>query len=124
MERPPPSGDESYFFGEQSAGDKDKSGSGYNGQIQEQFNVSRGFTDWGNHRDTVFQNILTRDDALLYGEHLGAPPDPGTYLATGMRIANDDFLNQIGGFNGIGSNLSGYDTPNYGVYGGTGDGVS
>ncbi len=114
----------SYFFGEQNSGDKDKSGAGYNGQIQEQFNVSRGFTDWGNHRDSVFTNTLTRDDALLYGEHLGAPPPPGSYHAAGMRIANDDFLNSIGGFNGIGGNLSGYDGPNYGTYGGTSDAVA
>jgi hypothetical protein len=38
-----------------------------------------------------------RDDLLLFGEHLGAPPDPNDYVAAGMRIANDNFLNTVGG---------------------------
>ena len=28
-----------------------------------------------------------------------------------MRIANDDFLNRVGGFSGIGSSLIGFDQP-------------
>ncbi len=108
-----------YFFGEQNAADKDRSGAGYNGQAQVQFNLTRGHTDWGNHRDSVFTNTLSRDDLLLYGEHLGSPPSPDGYLAAGMRIANDDFLNQVGGFNGIGGSLANYDQPNYGTFGTT-----
>lgn len=108
-----------YFFGEQNAGNKDRSGAGYTGQAQIQFNITRGHTDWGNHRDSVFTNTLSRDDLLLFGEHLGAPPSNTGYLAAGMRIANDDFLNNIGGFNGIGGNLTNYDQPNYGTFGTT-----
>lgn len=104
----------SYFFGQQSGVNKDNSSAGYNGQIQEQFNLTRGHTDWGNHRNTVYENALNRDDALLFGEHLGAPPDDGAYLEAGMRIANDDFLNTVGGFSGIGNSLSGYDQRAYG----------
>jgi hypothetical protein len=48
---------------------------------------------------------------MLFGEHLGAPPAPGGYLDAGMRIANDDFVNNVGGFSGIGSSMSGYDQP-------------
>jgi hypothetical protein len=58
---------------------------------------------------------------MMFGEHLGAPPDPGGYLAAGMRIANDDFLNNVGGFAGIGSSLANYDQPGrftFGVDGG------
>ncbi|HBE22169.1 MAG TPA: hypothetical protein DDW21_01645 [Verrucomicrobiales bacterium] len=40
------------FFGKQTGGDKDSVNWGYNGQIQEQFNITRGFSDWGNHRDS------------------------------------------------------------------------
>lgn len=108
-----------YFFGEQNAGNKDRSGSGYNGQAQVQFNLTRGHSDWGNHRDSVFTNTLSRDDLLLFGEHLGAPPSNQGYLAAGMRIANDDFLNNVGGFNGIGGDLSNYDQPNHHTFGTT-----
>ncbi len=108
-----------YFFGEQNSATKDRSGAGYNGQAQVQFNITRGHTDWGNHRDSVFTNTIARDDLLLYGEHLGSPPSNTGYLAAGMRIANDDFLNNIGGFGGIGGNLSNYDQPNYGTFGNT-----
>lgn len=107
----------SYFFGQQSGEGKDSSGSGYNGQIQEQFNITRGHSDWGNHRNTVFENSLARDDALLFGEHLGSPPDDNGYLETGMRIASDQFLNTVGGFGGIGNSLFGYDQPGYGTKG-------
>jgi glycosidase len=101
----------SYFFGEQNAGSKDRSDTGYSGQIQEQFNVSHGYTDWNNHRDSNFDTTLGRDDAVLFGEHLGAPPNPDEYVAAGIRVANDDFLNNVGGFAGIGSTLQNYDTP-------------
>jgi hypothetical protein len=100
----------SYFFGDQSSGNKDSSNAGFLGAAQEQFNISRGFTDWTNHRDTNFSNA-PRNDLLFYGEHLGAPPNPNDYVAAGMRIANDDFVNRVGGFSGIGGNLTDFDVP-------------
>ncbi|MFH0880201.1 MAG: alpha-amylase family glycosyl hydrolase [Lentisphaerota bacterium] len=103
----------SYFFGERYASDKSSSSAGYCGQAQEQFNISRGFSDWGNHRDTVFNNVQARDDALMYGEHLGDPPWKMEYVYAGMRIANDDFLNAVKG--NIGNNLAGMDGPSYAV---------
>ena len=48
-----------YFFGKMDS-PKDGSNWGYGGQVQEQFNISRGFSDWGNHRDTVFDNLQPR----------------------------------------------------------------
>ena len=101
----------SYFFGKQSGSDRDRSNWGYCGQIQEQFNITHGYSDWSNHRDTNFDLTLGRDDAVMWGEHLGAPPNPGPYVDAGMKIANDDFLNNTGGFAGIGSTLAGYDQP-------------
>lgn len=101
----------SYFFGEQNAGNKDGSSAGFLGGAQEQFNISRGFNDWSNHRESNFSNPAPRNDLVLFGEHLGAPPSPGDYLLAGMRIANDDFANRVGGFSGIGGNLSGFDQP-------------
>lgn len=110
----------SYFFGMQG-GDKDPSSAGYLGAAQAQFNLSRVFNDWSNHRDSCFSNNVPRNDLMMFGEHLGAPPDPGGYLAAGMRVANDDFLNNVGGFAGIGSSLANYDQPGrftFGVDGG------
>ncbi len=74
-----------YFFGEQWAADKDSSDSGYCGQAQVQFNRSRGFSD-ANHRDSVFDTEKIRDDAMIFGEHMGEPPPYSDYWAAGMRL--------------------------------------
>jgi hypothetical protein len=107
----------SYFFGQQTGADKDQSGAGFIGQIQEQFNITHGYTDWSNHRNSYFDLNAPRDDAMIYGEHLGAPPNPTDYLIAGMKIANDDFLNRIGGASGIGSSFTGLDSPGQHTYG-------
>jgi glycosidase len=110
----------SYFFGLQS-GAKDPSSAGYLGNAQAQFNLTHGFGDWSNHRNSCFSTNAARDDLMLFGEHLGAPPNPADYLAAGMRIANDDFANNTGGFAGIGSSMANFDQPGrftFGVDGG------
>ena len=84
-----------YFFGQQSGADKDRSGAGYLGQAQEQFNLSRGFSDWNNHRDTVFDTEQGRDDAMMFGEHLGEPPGYGGYWDAGMRLVDNDLRNEL-----------------------------
>ncbi|MGH8046964.1 MAG: hypothetical protein ACREKL_06935, partial [Chthoniobacterales bacterium] len=106
----------SYFFGLQS-GNKDPSSAGYLGVAQAQFNLTHGYTDWANHRDSTYSTNVVRDDLMLFGEHLGNVPNASDYLAAGMRIANDDFINHVGGFSGIGSSLSGYDTPGRDTFG-------
>lgn len=107
----------SSFFGKQDGADKDYLNWGYTGAIQEQFNLSRGFTDWNNHRDTVFNTeYQARDDALLYGEHLGTPPGFEGYLNAGMRIATDGMLNGVK--SNIGSNMNGMDAGGWGHYAG------
>ena len=102
----------SYFFGKQDA-PKDDYNWGYGGQAQEQYNITRGFTDWNNHRNTVFNNVTARDDLLLYGEHLGDPPYKMNYVDAGLRIANDDFLNAVKG--NIGASLAGMDNSYYAI---------
>ena len=106
----------SYFFGQQS-GTKDPSSAGYLGRAQAQFNLTHGYSDWSNHRNSNYSTNATRDDLMFFGEHLGAPPNPNDYLAAGMRIANDDFVNNVGGFNGIGANMTGYDNPGQFTFG-------
>jgi len=102
------------FFGKQTS-PKDDSNWGYGGQIQEQFNITRGFSDWDNHRDTCFSDQARRDDALLFGEHLGAPPSGDGYVNAGMRMANDDLLNHVK--HNIGSGLWGMDAAGFSTWG-------
>lgn len=78
------------FFGATYGADKNSSNYGYTGQVQLQFNLSRGFSDWSNHRDTVFDTEKPRDDAMLFGEHLGQPPAYGPYIDAGMRLVDND----------------------------------
>ena len=101
-----------YFFGKLDA-PKDDSNWGYCGQIQEQFNLTHGYSDWDNHRNTVYDTESPRDDAMIFGEHLGEPPSKDGYVNAGMRLADDSFLNAIK--NNIGNTLSGMHLSNYGV---------
>jgi len=84
----------SYFFGQQWGTDKDASSAGYCGQAQAQFNLTRGFSDWDNHRDSCFNTEQPRDDLMLFGEHLGQPPSYAEYIDAGMRLVD----NQLHGF--------------------------
>ncbi len=105
-----------YFFGKMDD-PKDAYNWGYNGQVQEQFNISRGYSDWSNHRDSVYNTDQGRDDAMLFGEHLGAPPAQGGYISSGMRMADNDLYNGLTyAVAGYGS-LAGYDQPGYGTDG-------
>ncbi|WP_168442445.1 alpha-amylase family glycosyl hydrolase [Pontiella desulfatans] len=105
-----------YFFGKMDA-PKDASNWGYNGQIQEQFNITHGYSDWSNHRDSVYNTGQGRDDAMLFGEHLGAPPAKDGYVDSGMRIADNDLYNSLSYAVAGYGNLSGYDQPGYATYG-------
>ncbi len=81
-----------YFFGEFNS---DTSSAGYLGGVQEQFNIVRGFSDWNNHRDTVFDTEKPRDDAMAFGEHLGEPPGFGGYIAAGMRLVDNNLRGKL-----------------------------
>ena len=106
-----------YFFGQQSGSDKDRSGAGYMGQAQEQFNISRGFSDWNNHRDSVFDTEQGRDDAMMFGEHLGQPPGYGGYWDAGMRLVDNDLRSALNNRLGNPSNsLAGFDQPGAGGF--------
>jgi Alpha amylase, catalytic domain len=116
----------SYFFGDQSATNKDVDNAGYCGGIQEQFNITHGYSDWNNHRDSLFNDQLPRDDAMVFGEDLGQP-NPCTftcqqgYVDAGMRVDDNEFYSQMfqavcGGCNG----LWGLDQPGAYSFGGVG----
>ncbi len=105
-----------YFFGK-TYDPKDSSNWGYNGQIQEQFNITRGFSDWDNHRDTVFDLHQGRDDAMLFGEHLGNPPPQEDYVKAGMRMADNSFMNSVNYAVSTNGSLTSQDQPGYSTYG-------
>ena len=83
------------FFGATFGADIDRSNYGYLGQAQEQFNLTRGFSDWDNHRDTVFDTERPRDDAMMFGEHLGSPPAVDDYINAGMRLLDNDLRHHL-----------------------------
>lgn len=104
----------SYFFGQQDGADKDASNAGYLGGVQWQFNMTRGYSDWDNHRDSVFNHDQGRDDAFVFGEHLGAPPGYGEYIAAGMRLLDAPLHREMN--NRLGnpsSGLNGLDAPGW-----------
>ncbi len=118
-----------YFFGKQSGEDKDASSDGYCGQAQWQFNQTRGFSDWDNHRDTVFdtEKKFGRNDLMMFGEHMGEPPPYGEYWEAGMRLLdarthstlNDKLGNPSASLDGLqhSSYISGFQMgENLGVY--------
>ena len=104
------------FFGATFGADRDTSDYGYLGQAQRQFNLSRGYLD-ANHRDTVFSIDAPRDDAMFFGEHLGAPPAYGPYIDAGMRLIDNDLRNNLNDILGNPSaTLAGYDQPGAGGF--------
>ena len=104
-----------YFFGAQGA-DKDTSDAGYTGGAQRQFNLTRGFTD-ANHRDSVFEEDRPRDDAMMFGEHLGQPPGYSGYWDAGMRLVDNDLRSKLNGTLGnSGATLYGLDSPGAGGF--------
>jgi glycosidase len=109
-----------YFFG---AFGSDTSDAGYCGALQRQFNLTHGFADWNNHRDSCFDTEKSRDDAMLFGEHLGEPPAYGDYMSAGMRLVdnllrgtlNDKLGNPWNGLNGFDQPGAGGFNPNVAV---------
>ncbi|MEO8614512.1 MAG: alpha-amylase family glycosyl hydrolase, partial [Luteolibacter sp.] len=104
------------FFGATYGANKDSDDYGFGGQVQRQFNLSRGFSD-PNHRDTLFDTEKPRDDAMLFGEHLGEPPGYGDYLDAGMRLVDNPLRQNLNDKLGNpSSGLQGYDQPGAGGF--------
>lgn len=104
----------SYFFGQQSGSDRDSSNAGYLGGVQWQFNMTRGYSDWDNHRDSVFNHEQGRDDAFVFGEHLGSPPGYAEYMEAGMRLVDAPLHREMNARLGSpGAGLTGLDSPGW-----------
>ncbi len=87
------------FFGATSANPSvdESTFSGYTGAIQAMYDyvhgygnnvVGNGYVETDGNRNSVFDTEAPRNDALLFGEHLGAPPTFQEYLSRGMRLLN------------------------------------
>lgn len=111
----------SYFFGQQSGANKDESVAGYVGQAQLQFNLTHGYTD-SNQRNSNFDPDLPRNDALIFGEHLGDPPGLGEYSDAGMRLLDNPLRNHLNSV--LGNPAATLDGLQYAGGGGLGAGVS
>ncbi|MGC3957740.1 MAG: alpha-amylase family glycosyl hydrolase [Verrucomicrobiota bacterium] len=80
----------SSFFGDTTA-----TTSGYVGAIQTMYDyvhgygnnvTGNGYVEADDNRNSCFDSEVTRNDALLFGEHLGEPPTYSQYYTRGMRL--------------------------------------
>jgi len=78
-------------------GDTSPSWNGYLGGIQAIFDwvhgygsnvTGNGYIEMDDNRNSCFDTEAPRNDAMLFGEHLGPPPTYQEYISTGMRLLN------------------------------------
>jgi hypothetical protein len=111
------------FFGDYST-----SWRGYVGGIQAMFDythgygnnvLGNGYVEADDNRSSCFDTEAPRNDAMLFGEHLGPPPTYGEYISTGMRLLNSPLLTVFNGaLQGGGALPSGLDQRDFIPYGG------
>ena len=110
------------FFGDTTA-----TFNGYCGAIQAMFDCVHGYGTnvLGNgyyetnddSRNSCFDPEAPRNDALIFGEHLGTPPSYGEYITHGMRLLNSPLRDQMNSALGGGS-LAGMEQRDYTPYSG------
>jgi hypothetical protein len=104
-------------------GDSSPSFNGYAGGIQAMYDwvhgygnnvISNGYVEGDDMRNSMFNTEAPRNDAMLFGEHLGPPPSVGDYIQAGMRLLNTPLHNIFN--NNLGSpsaGLQGLDSAGY-----------
>src|ERR1043166_8282446 len=111
----------SSFFGDYLAATPN----GYNGAIQVMFdyvhgygysNPLSGYNEPDDNRNSCFDAEAIRNDALMFGEHLGEPPSFNEYTARGMRLVDAPLVNTLNNILGN-SGLQGLDQRDYDGYG-------
>lgn len=112
----------SAFFGADSA-----TPDGYTGGIQTMFDHVHGYgvngpsldyVETDDNRNSCFDTETARNDALLFGEHLGEPPSYQEYLNRGMRLLNTPYHYQFNNlFGNPSATLAGLDQRDYKPYG-------
>ncbi|HOX55280.1 MAG TPA: alpha-amylase family glycosyl hydrolase [Candidatus Paceibacterota bacterium] len=111
------------FFGDYST-----SWRGYLGGIQAMFDFTHGYgsnvrtngyPETDDNRNSCFDTEAPRNDAMVFGEHLGSPPSYGEYISTGMRLLNSPLRTVLnGGLQGGGSLPADLDQPHFIPYDG------
>ena len=106
----------SFFFGDYLS----STPNGYNGAIQTMFdyvhgygynNPISGYNEPDDNRNSAYDTEAVRNDAIIFGEHLGEPPSFDDYYNRGMRLEDINLHNNINNIlgNPNGNSLSGYD---------------
>ena len=108
-------------------GDSSDSPYGYTGAIQAMYDyvhgygnnvLTNGYVEGDDNRNSCFDSEASRNDALLFGEHLGEPPSYQEYLDRGMRLVNSPYHYQLNNILGNPSaTLAGLDGRDYKPYG-------
>ena len=118
----------SAFFGSDTGGStfsSDPSFAGYTGAIQAMYDyingygtnaLGNGYFETDGNRNSCFDSEAPRNDALLFGEHLGAPPTYAEYLARGMRLLNSPLRDQMNNALNGNASLAGMDSRDYTPY--------
>jgi glycosidase len=99
-------------------GDSSDSPNGFTGGVQAMFDyvhgygnnvTGNGYVEPDDNRNSVFDTEAPRNDAMLFGEHLGSPPSFSEYLTRGMRLLNAPLQSWMNNALGGGTSLSGLD---------------
>ena len=105
----------------------DPSFAGYTGAIQAMFDyvhgygtnaLGNGYFESDGNRNSCFDTETTRNDALLFGEHLGSPPSYSEYLARGMRLLNSPLRDHLNSALNGNASLAGMEQRDYTPYSG------
>ena len=97
------------FFGAEYGSDMNQSTYGYCGQIQLQYDLTHNVNP-SNLRASNFDTEVPRTNALIFGDHLGAPPAQDPYINAGMRLLDNNLSGALNGDLPYGP-LSGFDQP-------------
>jgi glycosidase/archaellum component FlaG (FlaF/FlaG flagellin family) len=99
--------------------------SGYTGAIQAMYDyvhgygtnvLGNGYNESDGNRNSLFDTESTRNDAMIFGEHLGQPPTYDEYLRRGMRLLNSPLRDQMNSALNGSASLSGMDSRDYKPY--------
>ncbi|HEX7653697.1 MAG TPA: alpha-amylase family glycosyl hydrolase, partial [Verrucomicrobiae bacterium] len=108
-------------------GDSYPSYNGYCGAVQAMYDfvhgyganaTGNGYQEGDDSRNSLFSTETARNDAMLFGEHLGTPPSFGEYISAGMRLLNAPLRDQLNNALNGNASLSGLDQPGYIPYSG------
>jgi hypothetical protein len=97
------------FYGAEYGSDMNQSTYGYCGQIQLQYNLTHNLNP-SNLRASNFNTEVPRTNAVIFGEHLGAPPAQDPYINAGMRLLDNNLNGALDGDLPYGP-LNGFDAP-------------